>query len=440
MNAENTPPEESRAVTRRSIFPRLGESADRGVTPDEGDVTVDRPLDIPRLSSQDFRLPEENKVEAPARAYRCKTRSRHAASPEEAAARVVASKRAPELEQVPELERAQEFAPAAQAEPAPEPELAPKPSPAPEPAIPGDPLIGTLSGHLAKADEGFYSERYAPYLRNSKGANPPVDKANSLSESVINVPPSYQPKTSPASFEDEFDEEPEPPRQPWVRTVVEIVAIIVSVLLISVVVKTFLVQAFSVPSRSMESTLEPGDKFFVNRLITSEDEIRRGDVVVFVDPGGWLTPAETDENPVAKIGRTVLQGVGILPADTGHFLVKRVIGKSGDHVQCCTDQGKITVNGTPIDERYLDPGMAPSMEEFDVIVPRGQLWMMGDNRSNSKDSRWHQRETGNGFVPVGNVAGRAFVIFHPWDRAGKLTDYSDVFAEVAEPQGAAAGG
>ncbi|WP_255306662.1 signal peptidase I [Actinobaculum suis] len=228
--------------------------------------------------------------------------------------------------------------------------------------------------------------------------------------------------------------------QSWQRTLLEIVAVVASVLLVSVVIKTFFVQAFSVPSGSMETTLQPGDKFFVNRMVKSEDEIRRGDVVVFVDPGGWLTIPAEQKNPVAEVGQKILQGVGILPADTGHYLVKRVIGKGGDHVECCTAEGRISVNGVPIDEPYLAPGISPSLEAFDVTVPRGNLWLMGDNRSNSKDSRWHQRETGNGFVPVDNVAGRAFIIFYPFDRVGKITDNTAAFANVPDPGGVAVGG
>ncbi|MCF2705759.1 signal peptidase I [Arcanobacterium haemolyticum] len=231
--------------------------------------------------------------------------------------------------------------------------------------------------------------------------------------------------------EEELDESADEPvkRSRW-RSVGEFALVLLVALVISALVKTFLMQAFYVPSSSMETTLMPGDRIAVNRLVNTPDEVRRGDVVVFVDPGGWLDE-RADTRPAWQRGvESGLQAVGLLPQNTGHHLVKRVIGVGGDTVACCTTDGKLTVNGEPINESYLRDGVAPSQSSFSVTVPEGHLWVMGDNRSDSKDSRYHQQATGDGFVPVDNVVGRAWAIFYPFSRMGTLPSASDVFAEV----------
>jgi signal peptidase I len=206
------------------------------------------------------------------------------------------------------------------------------------------------------------------------------------------------------------------PRKSFLR---ELPGIVITALVISVLIKTFLVQAFYIPSGSMENTLLVNDRVLVNKLADKPDEIHRGDVIVFRDPGGWLgSGAGTSTHGSLVNGiRDVLVFVGLAPAAGEEDLIKRVIGVGGDRVVCCDDDKRITVNGQPLDEPYLYPGDEPSTEKFSVTVPRGELWVMGDHRSVSEDSRAHQQQPGKGYVPVDDVIGRAFTVVWPLDRA-----------------------
>ena len=199
----------------------------------------------------------------------------------------------------------------------------------------------------------------------------------------------------------------------------ELPGIVITALVISVLIKTFLVQAFYIPSGSMENTLLVNDRVLVNKLADKPDEIHRGDVVVFHDPGGWLNgPGEAvDRNGVLGAMRDALVFIGLAPAVGEEDLIKRVIGVGGDKVACCDDQGRVTVNGIPLEEPYVYPGDEPSLEDFGPFtVPDGSLWVMGDHRSVSEDSRAHRQQPGMGFVPVDDVIGRAFTIVWPLDR------------------------
>jgi len=208
-------------------------------------------------------------------------------------------------------------------------------------------------------------------------------------------------------------------------TLREFAIIIVIALLVSWTLKTFVVRSFHIPSASMEQTLQVGDRVMVNQLFFND--VERGDIVVFDDPGGWLAPgvaAQYEPNPV-------LVFIGLQPADAGTQLIKRVIGVGGDTVACCDDAGRMTVNGEPIDESaYLHPGVAPSEVPFSVEVPEDHYWVMGDNRSNSLDSRYNADSEGGPFVPAEAVVGEVFVINWPMDRLRWMGGGDDAFDSV----------
>ncbi|MGC5037989.1 MULTISPECIES: signal peptidase I [unclassified Streptomyces] len=204
--------------------------------------------------------------------------------------------------------------------------------------------------------------------------------------------------------------------------------------LIALVLKTFLVQAFVIPSGSMEQTIQIGDRVLVDKLTPwFGSEPQRGDVVVFKDPGGWLQ----DEQPTAKkddpvVIKQIKEGltfIGLLPSENEKDLIKRVVGVGGDRVKCCDAQGRVTVNGVPLNEDYLYPGAAPSDTPFDITVPQGRLWVMGDHRNNSADSRAHQDTDYGGTVSEDEVVGRAMVIAWPlghWTTLEEPNTYASV--------------
>ncbi|WP_369262590.1 signal peptidase I [Streptomyces sp. R35] len=193
-------------------------------------------------------------------------------------------------------------------------------------------------------------------------------------------------------------------------------------LVLALLIKTFLVQAFSIPSDSMQNTLQQGDRVLVDKLTPwfgSEPE--RGEVVVFHDPDGWLR-GEPTANPNAL--QTVLSWIGLMPSAEEKDLIKRVIGVGGDTIQC-KGTGPLTVNGKALNEPYVYPGNTPcSVDEdggqFKVKVPEGMIWVMGDHRQNSRDSRYNQTDKHNGMVPVSEVVGRAIVKAWPINRWGTL--------------------
>ncbi|WP_079008080.1 signal peptidase I [Streptomyces sp. XY431] len=190
-------------------------------------------------------------------------------------------------------------------------------------------------------------------------------------------------------------------------------------LLLSLGIKTFFVQAFSIPSGSMQHTLEKDDRVLVDKLTPwFGAEPERGEVVVFKDPGGWLDSVpRVKGNAFVEGIRTALGTVGLLPSDNEKDLIKRVIAVGGDTVEC-REGGPVKVNGAALDEPYLYPGATPCGDApvGTVTVPKDHLWVMGDHRNDSRDSRFHVNEPGGGFVPVKNVIGRAFVIAWPLSR------------------------
>jgi signal peptidase I len=194
----------------------------------------------------------------------------------------------------------------------------------------------------------------------------------------------------------------------------EFPVLIVVALVVSLFIKTFIVQFFFIPSGSMENTLQIDDRVAVNRLPFISNNIKRGDVVVFRDPDNWLPAADIETAPfvIAK-AKVALVAVGILPNPAKQYLVKRVVGVAGDRVICCTTTGKITVNGKEMVEPYIFDGNVPSDMNFDVTVPKGKLWVMGDHRGASADSRYHQEDINKGFVPLNRVTGRVLAVIWP---------------------------
>ena len=216
----------------------------------------------------------------------------------------------------------------------------------------------------------------------------------------------------------------------WLAAVREVVVVVVIAMLLSFVIKTFLLQPFWIPSESMEPALVPGDRVVVSKLTPGPFDLQRGDVVVFDDPDHWLGEGEV---PQAGPVRKLLEFVGLYPAGDNH-LIKRVIGMPGDHVKCCDSSGRISINGVSITEPYLAAGTKPSLTPFAITVPAGRIWVMGDNRGNSGDSRYHDNGTGaTGSVPIKNVTGRADAVLWPLDRITWLGNYSATFAKVPSP-------
>lgn len=209
----------------------------------------------------------------------------------------------------------------------------------------------------------------------------------------------------------------------------EILIVVVIALFVSFLIKTFLFRAFVIPSGSMEETLQINDRIFVNLMVPGIWDLERGDVVVFEDTKGWLPP-QTEETSFLHNG---LQLIGLAPDSSEQHVVKRIIGMPGDHVTVDEDTRSLVVNGEVLhEEGYLYPGVVGSETDFDVTVPEGQLWVMGDHRNASGDSRAHQGGPGDGFVSLDDVTGRAEVIAWPLNRWGSAGSDRDVFANVPD--------
>lgn len=212
----------------------------------------------------------------------------------------------------------------------------------------------------------------------------------------------------------------------WLK---EIATVVVIAVVLSFLIKTFLFRAFFIPSESMVNTLDVDDRIFVNLLVPEPFSLSRGDVVVFRDTKGWLPAAEERADGPFTWVQDGLTFVGLLPDNSEQHLVKRVIGLPGDHVVCCDAGGKLTVNGTAIDESYINPAEVPQVRNFDVTVPEGKVWVMGDNRNHSADSRAHMDSDG-GFIDIADLEGKAAVIAWPLNRITALGNYPDVFRNV----------
>ena len=227
----------------------------------------------------------------------------------------------------------------------------------------------------------------------------------------------------------------------------DLAIIVVAALVLTILLKAFVVQVFSIPSASMENTLLPGDRILVSKVVYDFRSIQRGDIVVFSGAGSWDPPAPAPGNWFARVWDDATSLVGIAGPDTDY--VKRVIGVPGDHVACCNSKGQLTVNGVPLSESsYIYPGAEPSELRFNITVPQGRLWVMGDNRADSDDSRYRMSDPGQGTIPESAVVGRAFLIVWPLSRVSDLpipntfeqAGLSAASAVAAAPPAAVGGG
>lgn len=220
----------------------------------------------------------------------------------------------------------------------------------------------------------------------------------------------------------------------------ELVIVLVVALAISAILRAFVFQIFEIPSGSMENTLKVNDRVAAVKL----KDFQRGDIVVFEDPAGWLPPAPSSTSPA----RRALELVGLLPDSSKNYLIKRVVGMPGDQVKCCEPDGRITVNGVPLDETsYLysvnGQQVSPSEMEFDVVVPRDRIFVLGDHRNASGDSRYHLCDAARAgmpqgmtaFPPVSDVVGPAEALVAPLNR---ITGFSPPSTYANVPDAASA--
>ena len=265
----------------------------------------------------------------------------------------------------------------------------------------------------------------APDVTTLRAAETPDAAPVDLPAAKADLPPSYPPPRGARRTRAGAGSTRR--RRRWIphRSTILVVVIVIA---LTALFKTFVIQWFEIPSGSMENTLKVGDGVAVTMY--DAKDLERGDVVVFTDPDNWLNV----EDPTGLRGviRDTLVLIHLLPENTGHYLIKRVIGVAGDHV-VADGRGSLTVNGAPLDETYLKIGTSPSEVAFDVVVPEGFVWVMGDNRSNSADSRYHQGDSHGGFVPIDDVAGVAKVVVWPISHWRGLGGGHEAFKDVPEP-------
>ncbi|MEV0441622.1 signal peptidase I [Streptomyces spectabilis] len=291
----------------------------------------------------------------------------------------------------------------------------------------GDVAVGARSGHDGPEERPRHSGEPAPAPPEG-GVNAAPDTPAPGNAGAPGEPgaPGQVPGTQdqqPGGTGAEPPKPPEPEKGKKHKSFWKELPLLIGIaLVLALIIKTFLVQAFSIPSDSMQNTLQQGDRVLVDKLTPwfgSEPE--RGEVVVFKDPGHWLDGEPTpDPNAVQR----VLGWIGLMPSADEKDLIKRVVGVGGDTVEC-KGTGPLKVNGKALNEPYVYPGNTPCTDDdqggqFKITVPKGKIWVMGDHRQNSLDSRYHQNQPGGGSVPVDNVVGRAFVIAWPPTRWGTL--------------------
>ncbi|MFE6525849.1 signal peptidase I [Streptomyces sp. NPDC057794] len=272
----------------------------------------------------------------------------------------------------------------------------------------GDVAVGARSGHDGEEDRGRPAESAVPAADSAVTSG--SDSGTAEGDRVTD-----EHSTAEGQGPGGTARTPKKPRSFWK----ELPILIGIALVLALLIKTFLVQAFSIPSDSMQNTLQQGDRVLVDKLTPwfgSEPE--RGEVVVFHDPDNWLAgEPTTDPNAL----QTFLSWIGLMPSVEEKDLIKRVIGVGGDTIEC-KNTGPLTVNGKALNETsYVYPGNTPcSVDDqggqFKVKVPEGYIWVMGDHRQNSRDSRYNQSDKNHGMVPVKDVVGRAIVVAWPVNR------------------------
>jgi signal peptidase I len=268
------------------------------------------------------------------------------------------------------------------------------------------------------------------------GSRSVADEAGHVAGGVVETAPEVG-KTDAGDSADADSGAESKQRPRWVGWLVEALIIVLGAMVLTSVLRLFVYQTFNVPTGSMEHTIDTGDSIIAVKLIDFE----RGDVVVFEDPGDWLRGAKPEE-PTGV--RKALEWVGLLPSTATRHLVKRVIGMPGDHVVCCDASGRITVNGVAlVEDEYLfatnGVAVAPSDMRFDVIVPKDRIFVMGDHRNESADSRYHLCEVTDGqppgmaaFVPIENITGTVVAVSGPWSRMGRIR-IPETFENVPSP-------
>ncbi|MFB7376261.1 signal peptidase I [Kitasatospora purpeofusca] len=286
----------------------------------------------------------------------------------------------------------------------------------------GDLVIGARSGAGEPEGVGGRAARSADAAAPTASAeDAAAQSADEHGDGTDDVSKPTPDSTEPAGgTEDQQERKERKPRSFWK----ELPILIGIALVLALVIKTFFVQAFSIPSESMQNTLQVGDRVLVDKLTPwFGAEPERGEVVVFHDPGGWLADEPTNEssNSFVRGVQNVLSFVGLMPSDNEKDLIKRVIAVGGDTVEC-EGEGPVKVNGIALDEPYVYPGNTPcGTKPFGPVkVPDGRIWVMGDHRADSLDSRFHMDQPGGGTVPVDDVIGRAFVVAWPINRWATL--------------------
>ncbi|WP_345719068.1 signal peptidase I [Bifidobacterium pseudolongum] len=270
-----------------------------------------------------------------------------------------------------------------------------------EPAARRTPLRLTDARHLIQTP---HTPHHTAPPRTGSSTNPHMAAA-----SAAPLPqPQHDPAT-PTPTAHFRHRDPTPTRTPF--TLRDILLWCVLPVLIVLGLRLFVFGLYAIPSGSMENTIMPGDRVITTHLSPRPIALRRGDIVVFKDPANWLANEGVTHN--------------------SDRLIKRLIGLPGDTVECTGGGAPIVINGVPIDESaYLKPGVEPSHSAFSVTVPAGRLFVLGDNRANSADSRAHTNDGAQGLVPVGDVEGVAFMRYWPLNRVGWLSAHHDVFRAV----------